>query len=200
MTQHFPLSSEQDYAWLIVVPKRQEFTQPKFHFGERVKWCTEAKSSSWGCQTGRIIGVHFIASHGWTYLINLDQEGKAPDAASGEQSIAEQFLQLVKDSASLRRQLKPAADWLLTNQAAARLGLSLPWQSPQDSLSPGLVAQAFASILVAIGTPAPKPRGKSPRRATGYQPSARPRYPTVKKRASKRKKSEQSPNQSDRRC
>lgn len=124
MTQHFSLSSEQDYAWLIVVPKRQEFTQPKFHFGERVKWCTEAKSSSWGCQTGRIIGIHFIASHGWTYLINLDQEGQAPDTASGEQSIAEPFLQLVQDSASLRRQLKPAADWLLTNQAAARLGLS----------------------------------------------------------------------------
>ena len=61
------------------------------------------------------------------------------------------------------------------------------------------VAQAFASILVAIGTPAhpPKPRGKSPGRATGYQPPARPRYPTVKKRAAQRKKSEQSPNPSD---
>ena len=75
----------------------------------------------------------------------------------------------------------------------------LPWQSSQDSLSPGRVAQAFATILVAIGTPAlpPKQRGKSPGRATGYQPPARPRYPTVKKRASKRKKSEQSLSQSE---
>ena len=74
----------------------------------------------------------------------------------------------------------------------------LPWQSPQHSLSPGRVAQAFASLLVAIGTPAPppKPRGKSSGRATGYQPPVRPRYPMVKTRASKRKKSEQSPQQS----
>jgi hypothetical protein len=69
----------------------------------------------------------------------------------------------------------------------------LPWQSPQEALSPSRVAQAFASILAAIGTPAspPKRRGKSPGRAQGEQPSPRPRYPTVKKRASKRKKAEQ---------
>jgi hypothetical protein len=75
----------------------------------------------------------------------------------------------------------------------------LPWQSPQDSLSPGRVAQAFATILVAIGTPAraPKRRGKSPGRATGQQPPPRPRYPTVKKRVSRRKQSEQSLKRSD---
>ena len=68
----------------------------------------------------------------------------------------------------------------------------LPWQSPQDSLSPGRVAQGFASILAAIGTPAtsPKLRGKSPGRAKGFLPSPRTRYPTVKKRTSKRKLSE----------
>jgi hypothetical protein len=70
----------------------------------------------------------------------------------------------------------------------------LPWQAPQVSLSPGRVAQAFASILAAIGTPAtpPKQRGKAPGRAKGAQPTPRPRYPTVKKRVSKRKKSEHS--------
>jgi hypothetical protein len=70
----------------------------------------------------------------------------------------------------------------------------LPWQAPQVSLSPGRVAQAFASILAAIGTPAPPPkqRGKAPGRANGAKPSPRPRYPTVKKRVSKRKKSESS--------
>jgi len=93
----------------------------------------------------------------------------------------------------------PLLSWQLWLAREECIDHTLPWQSPQDSLSPGLVAQAFASILVTIGTPAPppKPRGKSPGRATGYQPPARPRYPTVKKRASKRKKSEQSPNQSD---
>jgi hypothetical protein len=51
----------------------------------------------------------------------------------------------------------------------------LPWQSPQDTLTPGRVAQAFASILVAIGTPAkaPKTRGKSPGRSTGDRPPPR---------------------------
>ncbi|MFM7447937.1 MAG: hypothetical protein ACKO24_04990 [Leptolyngbyaceae cyanobacterium] len=75
----------------------------------------------------------------------------------------------------------------------------LPWQSPRDKLSPGRVAQAFPVILAAIGTPAqaPKPRRKSPGRAQGHQPSPPLRYPTVKKHASKRKKSEKSPKQSE---
>ena len=70
----------------------------------------------------------------------------------------------------------------------------LPWQSTQDTLSPGRVAQAFPLILATIGTPAqpPKTRGKSPGRAQGHQPPPRPRYPTVKKHASKRPKSEES--------
>ena len=71
----------------------------------------------------------------------------------------------------------------------------LPWQAPQASLAPGRVAQAFASILAAIGTPAapPKPRGKAPGRAQGHQPPPRPRYPTVKKRTAKRQKPVSSP-------
>ncbi|QKD84754.1 hypothetical protein HPC62_03660 [Thermoleptolyngbya sichuanensis A183] len=72
----------------------------------------------------------------------------------------------------------------------------LPWQAPQETLTPGRVAQAFAGILAAIGTPAPapKPRGKSPGRGKGHKPTPRPCYPMVKKRASKRKTSEQSLN------
>lgn len=70
----------------------------------------------------------------------------------------------------------------------------LPWQSNQDTLSPGRVAQAFPLILAAIGTPAqpPKTRGKSPGRAQGHQPFPRPRYPTVKKHSSKKPKTEES--------
>jgi len=70
----------------------------------------------------------------------------------------------------------------------------LPWQSAQDKLTPGRVAQAFGVILAAIGTPAkaPKPRGKAPGVAPGQSRPPKPRYPTVKKRASKRKKSEKS--------
>jgi len=90
--------------------------------------------------------------------------------------------------------LMPLLSWQLWLAREDCIDHPLPWQAPQDSLSPGRVAQAFASILAAIGTPAspPKPRGKSPGRAKGYRPAPRPRYPTVKKRVSKRKKSEQS--------
>lgn len=82
--------------------------------------------------------------------------------------------------------------WLARNECRDS---PLPWQSPQDKLAPGRIAQGFASILAAIGTPAkaPKPRGKSPGRATGHCPSPRPHYPTVKKRARKRKQAEKVP-------
>jgi hypothetical protein len=90
--------------------------------------------------------------------------------------------------------LMPLLSWQLWWARAECVDAPLPWQSAQDNLSPGRVAQAFASILAAIGTPAvaPKPRGKSPGRIQGYQPPARTRYPTVKKRGSKPKKSEKS--------
>ncbi len=71
----------------------------------------------------------------------------------------------------------------------------LPWQAAQDKLSPGRVAQAFAVILAAIGTPAkaPKTRGKAPGWPKHKPRTPRQRYPIVKKRASKRKKSFTSP-------
>jgi hypothetical protein len=95
--------------------------------------------------------------------------------------------------------LMPLLSWQLWLARQECIDHPLPWQSPQDSLSPGRVAQAFASILAATGTPAPPPkqRGKSPGRATGQRPAARPSYPTVKKRASKRQKPVQSQNDSD---
>lgn len=91
--------------------------------------------------------------------------------------------------------LMPLLSWQLWLARVDCTDHPLPWQSSQDVLSPGRVAQAFASILAAIGTPAPppKPRGKALGRVTGQKPSPRPGYPTVKKRGSKRKKSEQSP-------
>lgn len=94
--------------------------------------------------------------------------------------------------------LMPLLSWQLWFARAECVDHPLPWQSPQDTLAPGRVAQGFASILVAIGTPAsaPKPRGKSPGRGIGERPSPRPRYPMVKKRASKRKKTEASPSPS----
>jgi hypothetical protein len=90
--------------------------------------------------------------------------------------------------------LMPLLSWQLWLARKECIDHPLPWQTPQDSLTPGRVAQAFAGILAAIGTPAPAPklRGKSQGRIKGQKPTPRPRYPTVKKRASKRKKTEQS--------
>ncbi|BDI18069.1 hypothetical protein ANSO36C_38710 [Nostoc cf. commune SO-36] len=75
----------------------------------------------------------------------------------------------------------------------------MPWQSTQDKLSPGRVAQAFPLILAAIGTPAqpPKTRCKSPGRNQGHQPPQRPHYPTVKKHPFKKSKTEESLKNAD---
>jgi hypothetical protein len=83
----------------------------------------------------------------------------------------------------------PLLSWQLWLARADCVDAPLPWQSPQDDLAPGRVAQAFASIIAAIGTPAkpPKQRGKSTGRALGQTQPPRARYPTIKKRAKKQK-------------
>ncbi len=95
--------------------------------------------------------------------------------------------------------LMPLLTWQLWFARVACIDSPLPWQSTQDKLSPGRVAQAFPLILATIGTPAqpPKTRGKSPGRAQGHQPPQRPRYPTVKKHASKKPKTEESLKNAD---
>jgi len=59
--------------------------------------------------------------------------------------------------------LMPLLSWQLWLARAECIDHPLPWQSPQDLLSPGRAAQMFASIIAAIGTPAPPPkvRGRS---------------------------------------
>jgi hypothetical protein len=93
----------------------------------------------------------------------------------------------------------PLLTWQLWLARAACIDSPLPWQSTQDTLSPGHVAQAFPLILAVLGTPTqpPKTRGKSSGRTQGHQPRPRPRYPTVKKHASKKTKSEESLKNAD---
>lgn len=76
--------------------------------------------------------------------------------------------------------------WLARQEAQDH---PLPWQKPLKNKTPGRVANAFASILVAVGTPAkePKPRGKSHGWPTGKKRTPKNRFPTVKKRYSKPK-------------
>ena len=67
----------------------------------------------------------------------------------------------------------------------------LPWQKPQENLTPQRVAQSMFSLLIEIGSPTrlPKTRGKSIGCKKGQKRMKRKRYPLVKKRQSKSKKS-----------
>ena len=67
----------------------------------------------------------------------------------------------------------------------------LPWQSPQQKLTPGRVAQSIFSLLVEIGSPttAPKTRGKSPGWKKGEPRRRKKTYPIAKKSYSRPKKS-----------
>jgi hypothetical protein len=87
--------------------------------------------------------------------------------------------------------LMPLMSWQLWLAKELVIENRLPWQSVTINLTPGRVAQSMLALLVEIGTPAqfPKPRGKSPGWTKGNTRTKPPRYPTVKKRTSRPKKS-----------
>lgn len=66
----------------------------------------------------------------------------------------------------------------------------LPWQKPQQNLTPGRVALSMTSLLLHIGSPTltPKTRGKSYGCSKGHKRSKATVYPTVKKRFSPTRK------------
>ncbi len=86
--------------------------------------------------------------------------------------------------------LMPLLSWQLWLARDIVKDTPLPWQKQQTDLTPGRVAQGFAALLAAIGTPAgdPKPRGKSPGWPKGQSRPKRTRYPVVKKTTPKPKK------------
>ncbi|HEY9826511.1 MAG TPA: NF041680 family putative transposase [Stenomitos sp.] len=83
--------------------------------------------------------------------------------------------------------LMPLISWQLWLAREVVHDCPLPWQKPMPQLSPGRIANAFAPLLVKIGSPAPapKPRGKSPGPPVGQQRKLRTRFPIVKKTYSK---------------
>ena len=66
----------------------------------------------------------------------------------------------------------------------------LPWQKPQKNLTPYRVAQSMISLLFQMSSPTrvAKTRGKSAGFKTGGRRTKKKRYPIVKKRLSRRKK------------
>lgn len=109
---------DQATAWLVAVPKRQEFTKPAFHFGERVKW-RGYQQAPLPYRTGRIIGMRFVVDVGWHYTLEIDD-----DRAQTVVDQIEPALTLVQDDASVRPQLESQSVWLMTADAAAELGIS----------------------------------------------------------------------------
>lgn len=89
--------------------------------------------------------------------------------------------------------LMPLLSWQLWLAGSLVSDCPLPWQKPQQQLTPGRVAQSMAALFTQLGTPAqvPKPRGKSPGWTKGHPRTCRIRAPIVKKRYSKRKKQSQ---------
>jgi hypothetical protein len=87
--------------------------------------------------------------------------------------------------------LMPLMSWQLWLAKDLVVENRLPWQSATIDLTPGRVAQSMLELLIEIGTPAqpPKPRGKSPGWEKGNTRTKPPRYPTVKKRVARPKKS-----------
>ena len=68
----------------------------------------------------------------------------------------------------------------------------LPWQKPQKNLTPYRVAQSMILLLVQMSSPTrqAKTRGKSAGFKTGHSRTKKKRYPIVKKRFSRRKKTQ----------
>jgi hypothetical protein len=113
----------EDIAWFIGVPKRADFTQPPFHFGERVKWWLDVEGVR-HYLTGRIKGMLFTANQDWECWIELDRNRTITKYGLEDDVLGASRLTLVKDSSSIRNQLKPPSEWALTNEAATRLGIS----------------------------------------------------------------------------
>jgi DDE superfamily endonuclease len=79
--------------------------------------------------------------------------------------------------------LMPLMTWQLWLARELVIDAPLPWQKPMSKLSPGRIANAFALLLVKLGSPAPdpKPRGQSPGWTSGRERTRRPRCPICKK-------------------
>jgi len=79
--------------------------------------------------------------------------------------------------------LMPLLTWQLWLVRNVVVDCPLPWQKKMAKLTPGRVADSFATVLARIGTPAcdPKTRGKAPGWPTGKTRRKKPRYPTVRK-------------------
>jgi hypothetical protein len=112
-----------DFAWLISVPKRADFSEPLFHFGERVK-VTQGSGRDRTWDTGRILGMKFNEPDQWLYTLQLDSDSPLVECGVQEVVAKQSELLLVQDSCCLRQKLNQQPNWLDTVIAASTLGIS----------------------------------------------------------------------------
>lgn len=89
-----------------------------------------------------------------------------------------------KEVGDLWSDLTAIACWLLFLARPIVADAPLPWQKPQQSLTPQRVQQSLQPIFALIGSPArpPKLRGKAPGWPQGKRRAPKQRYPVVKKK------------------
>jgi hypothetical protein len=88
-----------------------------------------------------------------------------------------------KEACDLWTELTAIATWIIFLARAIVEDTPLPWQKPQQCLTPQRVQQSLKPIFALIGSPSrvPKQRGKSPGWPKGKRRSPKTRFPVVKK-------------------
>jgi hypothetical protein len=88
-----------------------------------------------------------------------------------------------KEACDLWTELTAIATWILFLARSIVADMPLPWQKPQQHLTPQRVQQSLKPIFALIGSPArpPKQRGKSPGWPKGKRRTPKVRHAVVKK-------------------
>jgi hypothetical protein len=88
-----------------------------------------------------------------------------------------------KEACDLWTELTAIATWIIFLARTIVADTPLPWQKPQQRLTPQRVQQSLKPIFALIGSPAqpPKQRGKSPGWPKGKRRTPKVRHPVVKK-------------------
>jgi hypothetical protein len=88
-----------------------------------------------------------------------------------------------KEACDLWTELTAIAAWIIFLARTIVADTPLPWQKPQQRLTPQRVQQSLKPIFALIGSPArpPKQRGKSPGWPKGKRRTPKVRHPVVKK-------------------
>lgn len=114
---------QQEQFWWVSIPQCSEFSEPRFHFGERVKFQYGKKSDRvW--ESGWVVGMKYDEQALWIYLIVLDENSSLTKYGIQEVNAKENELMLFKDLRHRREQRQNDLQWFDTGISALKLGVS----------------------------------------------------------------------------